>query len=263
MSFILLHPDQEIESICTFIKQTLQTQQKKQLVVAVSGGIDSTVALTLAARAVGPESVTALLLPFAEQTMENAQTAIAHNHIPKAQVMELNIEPAVVALQQLLGVSDLDRMRRGNLMARTRMIAVYDQAKKLDALVVGTENKSEHYLGYFTRFGDAASDMEPLVHLYKTQVRQIADQLGIPSALITQTPTAGLWEGQSDEAELGFSYQDADLILYRLLDLNQQADQIQIPGIASETIQKVATRVNHMHFKHEVPYTVKGVKETA
>jgi len=103
-----------------------------------------------------------------------------------------------------------DKVRLGNILARVRMICLFDLAKKLGALVVGTENKSEKMLGYFTRFGDEASDLEPIVHLYKTEVIKLAKELGVPAAIIKAAPTAGLWPGQTDEAELGMTYAEID-----------------------------------------------------
>jgi NAD+ synthase len=159
----------------------------------------------------------------------------------------INIGQMLDAAVKSLQVAD--ELRRGNIMARMRMIAVYDLAKKLDALVCGTENKSEKYLGYFTRFGDEASDIEPLQHLYKTQVRRLVEYLQMPSIFLEKPPSAGLWQGQTDEQELGFSYEDADKALAELIDgTNENSDQL--------VKEKVHARVKSQHFKHEVPYTL-------
>lgn len=134
-------------------------------------------------------------------------------------------------------------------MARTRMICVFDTAKELDALVCGTENKSEHYLGYFTRFGDAASDIEPISTLYKTQVRMAAVDLGIPEVFLTKAPSAGLWENQTDEGEMGFTYEDADRALAVLLgESTEEVDQ--------NLLKKVDTVVKAQEFKRMVPYSL-------
>jgi NAD+ synthase len=134
------------------------------------------------------------------------------------------------------------------------MICVFDIAKKLDALVVGTENKSEHYLGYFTRFGDAASDIEPICHLYKTQVRQLAQFIHLPEIFLTKAPSAGLWIGQTDEAEMGFSYAKADQVLEKLIDEHTPVEDIQIAGVSAEVVQKIIAQLETMQFKREVPY---------
>lgn len=263
MSLILPNISQEVARCTDFIQATLAAQHKQKIVIAVSGGIDSALSLTLATQAMGAENVFPVLLPYRDQSTENSRSIIEFNHIPSDHVHVYQIETAVAAFQEALGLTEGDRFRLGNCMARVRMIMVYDLAKKLDALVCGTENKSEHYLGYFTRFGDAASDLEPISHLYKTQVRQLAEFLKLPSQIIAQAPTAGLWAGQTDEAELGFTYREADLVLYRWLDLGQQPEEILIPGVTQSLVGKVTARVKQMQFKQEVPYTVKGNKETA
>jgi NAD+ synthase len=152
-------------------------------------------------------------------------------------------------------LTQLNRLRLANLAVRLRMIALYDQAKLLDALVVGTENYSEHLLGYYTRFGDEASDLEPIRHLYKTQVYQLAQHLKIPQAIIEQEPTAGLWSGQTDESELGFSYRQADPILYLLQNGKTEQAIIKL-GFNGQLVSNVLTQVKGNHFKSETPYTL-------
>jgi len=144
------------------------------------------------------------------------------------------------------------RFRLANLAARIRMMILFDQAKKLDALVIGTENLSESLLGYFTRFGDEASDLEPIIHLYKTQVVSLAKHLNIPESIISKSPSADLWKGQTDAKELGFTYQQADPILYLLKDhTNQEIEQL---GYSIDLVKKVSDQVNRNQFKHQVPY---------
>jgi len=131
-----------------------------------------------------------------------------------------------------------------------RMILLFDLAKKYKALVLGTENKTEHLLGYFTRFGDSASDIEPIRHLYKTQVRKLAKYLKIPEKIIKKTPTAGLWQGQTDEREFGFSYGEADQILLLYLDQKKNVEEIVNKGIKLEQVEKVVKRLKANEFKH-------------
>ncbi len=138
-------------------------------------------------------------------------------------------------------------LRKGNIMARARMIVVFDTAKKLDGLVCGTENKSEHYLGYFTRFGDAASDIEPISTLYKTQVQEMATFLGLPEIFTTKAPSAGLWEGQTDEKEMGFSYEDADRAVAVILGESKES-------IDPTILNKVKALMDSQAFKLKVPY---------
>ncbi len=148
-----------------------------------------------------------------------------------------------------------NKLRLANLAARTRMLVLYDQAKVYDALVIGTENKSESMLGYFTRFGDEASDLEPIRHLFKTEVIDLAKHLGVPQAIIDKSPTADLWPGQTDTTELGFTYAQADPILM-LLEKNQTSDQIVASGHAESLVKAVIQQVNASAFKHHVPYHV-------
>ena len=221
-------------------------------VIAVSGGVDSAVSLTLLTRAIGKDKITALLLPYQNQEMKDAEGIVKFNGV-RSEVIQ--IESVVEEAAKVLGVTG--GLRKGNLMARVRMIAVYDRAKALSALVCGTENKSEHYLGYYTRFGDEASDVEPLRELYKTEVWEAAKILGIPDIFVTKAPSAGLWEGQTDENELGFSYSQADQVLKLLVDKKMGKEEIVkiLKGeMEQEIVEKIIARVEASAFKHQVPY---------
>ena len=249
-------PQYLCQEIVSFIKKTFESQQKKHAVIAVSGGIDSAVSLTLTVKALGPESVFPIFLPFKDQSVADSEKIAEHALIPQSLWREYNIENVVEAVKETKEISDSDVYRMGNIMARARMILVYDTAKELDALVVGTENKSEKYLGYFTRFGDEASDIEPLQHLYKSDVRALAEYLSIPEIFLTKQPSAGLWRDQTDESELGFSYEHADVVLRELIDKKIPAHEIVLPEISPTIIQAVCQRVVDQKFKHEVPYTL-------
>jgi NAD+ synthase len=147
-------------------------------------------------------------------------------------------------------------LRHGNIAARLRMITLFDFSAKLNALVVGTENKSEHYLGYFTLFGDAASCVEPIRSLYKTEVFELARELGVPGEIIDKPPTADLWQGQTDEGELGFTYKEADEFIDKLL---KQPDVAQLRPPLSEIEQKVLKQVRKVSFKHTIPHVVPDI----
>ncbi len=223
----------EAERIIAFIKKTFQKEGFKKAIIAVSGGLDSSVALVLTAKALGAENVYTLQLPYKKQCLENSDLILDFARIPAGNRIKIDIGTAVDAFKVK------DKIRLGNIMARVRMIYSFDQAKRLNALVVGAENKSEKLLGYYTRFGDEAADIEPIIHLYKTQVKQLADELGIPKEILQAPPTAGLWPGQTDEKELGFSYEMADLVL--------QGKKQSI---------KVQQRLKQVDFKKRVPYTL-------
>ncbi len=263
-----------IGEILSFIKQTFAKTNKQMAVVAVSGGVDSAVSLSLVVRALGAEHVHTLLLPCGDQDMTDARAVIDFNQISVDNQHEVQIKTIVDGIFNLSqNKENLPEVRRGNIMARTRMIVLYDLAKTLDALVCGTENKSEKYLGYFTRFGDEASDLEPIQHLFKTQVRQLAKDLGLPEKILQKPPSAGLWQDQTDEIEFGFTYEAADQVLEIIVDkqpallerltngkarsLEEVRDGARFLSGASldpSIIEKVLKHVQANWFKHQVPY---------
>lgn len=246
----------EVDQILEFLTNTFSRNRISSAVIAVSGGIDSAVSLTLVSKAISPENVFPVLMPYGDQDMTDALTICEWNKIPKENILIKNIKSSVDSLCVTLNVSPEEIMRKGNIMARVRMIATYDVAKEKQGLVVGTENKSEHYLGYFTRFGDEASDIEPIVHLYKTQVRQAAQFFNIPNEILIKKPSAGLWKDQTDENELGFDYEKADLILNEIIDNNKDISEIKIENVPQEIVEKVAKRILDQAFKLEVPYKI-------
>jgi len=246
----------ESDQIVSFLKETFQKAGFSQAVIAVSGGVDSAVSLALAVNALGGDNVYPILLPYGilnTQGVLDAMEVINQLHIPLAHVVRIDIKPAVdtVIGKEVLG---MDNVRKGNVMARARMIYLFDQAKKRQALVVGTENKSEKLLGYFTRFGDEASDVEPIAHLYKTQVVELATHLLIPQSILMKPPSAGLWPEQTDEGEFGFSYKDADQILAFLYDEKKSVEEIVRSGFDKALIEKILMRVSKNSFKHTTPY---------
>ncbi len=167
--------------------------------------------------------------------------------------MEINIGEQLDAYFRRF--PDADRVRRGNKMARERMSILYDQSCALRALVVGTSNRTEWLLGYFTLWGDMAAALWPLASLYKTQVRQMARHLGVPERIIAKPPTADLWRGQTDEGELGVTYDDADRILYRLVDLELSVHQVVADGFAEATVNRVVELMRASAFKRHLPAT--------
>jgi NAD+ synthase len=170
-------------------------------------------------------------------------------------VLTVSIEPILEGMSAARPGAAGSDIRFGNASARARMLVIYDLAQELHALVLGTENRSENLLGYFTRFGDAASDIEPISDLYKTEVREAARILGQPEAVITKHPTAGLWGGQTDEQELGFSYRDADRVLVALVDLGLELSAAAArAGVDEDVAERVRARMESVAWKHRVPY---------
>lgn len=260
-ALVLPNPQHTIDEIITFLQTTFQNQGKSQAVIAVSGGIDSALALSLLTRAVSPSQIVPVLLPYGDQSIADSATMLSFNGIQESQWQQIDIAPIAQVIAAQLGLSTTpttkaEQIRFGNVMARSRMIVVYDLARRYDALVCGTENKSEQHLGYFTRFGDGASDIEPIQHLYKTQVRQLAEFLNLPEQIRVKPPTAGLWTDQTDETELGFTYTVADQVLAQLIDEHIPVDQIVVEGVSPLQIQQVVAKVTANQFKHQVPYVL-------
>jgi nicotinamidase/pyrazinamidase len=242
------------------LREVAHAAGRGRLIIGLSGGIDSAVALGIAVRAVGAGDVTAVRLPsrHTEQVhLDDAADTAAAVGLPDANLLTVSIEPILAGLAE--GRPDVagSDTRFGNASARSRMIVVYDFAQALHALVLGTENRTENLLGYFTRFGDAASDIEPITDLYKTEVRAAARVLGLPEAVITKHPTAGLWGGQTDEDELGFTYADADRVLVATFDLGMTPEQAaERAGVERDVVDRILARAAGVAWKHAVPHTL-------
>jgi NAD+ synthase len=224
-------------------------------VVGLSGGIDSAVTATLAAAALGPENVLAVMMPYKTSSPESLSDA-------KLMVEHLGIRSETVDITPMVdgytgGSAGFDRLRAGNLMARQRMIVLYDLSARERALVFGTSNKTESLLGYGTLFGDMASAMNPLGDLYKTQIWELAEFLGIPRRLIEKKPSADLWAGQTDEGELGFSYRDVDRLLYQMIDERRSDAELAEAGFDAKFIERVRLLVQRSQFKRRPPVIAK------
>lgn len=257
MSLLTLkQPETYVSSMVRFIKRTYQNASKQNAVIALSGGVDSSLCLTLLVKALGVNHVFPITLPYDKRSKE-VEIICRWNQIPLSQLKVVSIKSAADKLFNTLEISDKALLRRGNVMARLRMILLYDYAKTLEALVCGTENKSERLLGYFTRFGDEASDLEPLYGLYKTQVFQIARYLDLPERILKKPPSAELWPSQTDEEELGFSYTAADQVLSLYYDQKHPAKKIQLKGVSAQLVDRILTHVKQNNFKSKTPYVFK------
>ena len=262
-TFSQIDPEKEKRKIVSFIRTTLEKQGFKNVVIGMSGGVDSTTAFYLLKEAIPPENIFVAHLYYHSSQFKDIEGVIRKAGVPKENIYEMPISPLVEAFQNvipdLIGNLDPrfredDSVRLGNIMARIRMIILYDLAKKHKALVCGTENKSESLLGYFTRFGDEASDFEPIQHLYKTQIFQLAKFLGIPKNIIDKTPTAGLWQGQTDEQEFGFSYKEGDQVLFYYYDKKLTLEEIKNKGFANAN--KIINFSLKNAYKHRTPYVL-------
>lgn len=240
------------ESIITsFIHSEITRAGFTHAIVGVSGGIDSALACFLAAKALGPENVLALHMPYettSAESTEHAELVIDHTG---AQSLTVDITPMIEPLLET--IPEDARIRRGNIMARQRMIILYDQSAALSGLVVGTGNKTEIFLGYTTLYGDSACAINPIGDLYKTQVRQLAVEMGVPKAIIQKPPSADLWAGQTDEDELGFTYEDVDQLLYNLVDERYSPQDCVEAGFNADFVERVMKRIQTSQFKRMMP----------
>jgi NAD+ synthase len=220
-------------------------------VVGVSGGVDSSLSCYLAAEALGPENVLAIRMPYRTSSPDSLEHA--RLVIDDLGVKSLDFEITAMIEPLFERFPEADQIRRGNAMARARMIVLYDQSEAFDGLVVGTGNKTEILLGYTTLYGDSANALNPIGDLYKTQVRQLARAMGIPAEIIQKPPSADLWVGQTDEGELGFTYEQVDQLLYLLVDERYSPADCVEAGFAESFVNDVVEMVRRNHFKRILP----------
>jgi len=249
-----INAEKEVVKIVRFLRNVMKKTGKKNIVIGWSGGIDSTVCLYLSVKAIGPKNVFVYHLPYIKNYWKELVILSDNLKIPKNNSQKITVKKLVDEIGKLIKNSQ-GRIRLGNVMARIRMIILFDQAKFRNALVCGTENRTENLLGYFTRFGDSASDIEPISHLFKTQVYQLAAYLKIEKNILKRIPTADLWKNQSDEGEFGFTYKEADEVLYRFVDKSMQIKQIKLEGF--ENAEKIISRNRQNRFKQIVPYILR------
>ena len=220
-------------------------------VLNLSGGLDSTLSCYLAAEAMGAENVLALRLPYkssAPESLDHAQMVI-----DALGVRSLTIPITDMADALIERFPEMSKVRQGNIMARLRMIVLYDQTEVFHGLAVGTGNKTEILLGYTTLYGDSACAINPLGDLYKTQLRQLAREIGVPAVIIDKAPTADLWTGQTDEGELGFTYEEVDQLLFLLVDQRYKPEECVQAGFNESFVRAVMDKVRRNHFKRVMP----------
>ena len=246
-----IDPAKEAERVEAFIRAELADAGLSKIVVGLSGGLDSAVVAFLCARAIAPENVFALLMPHETSSPESIEHAEAVANAAGIAHETIEITAAVEALADMLPTDD--RVRRGNTMARVRMITLYDQSARRGALVAGTGNRTESLLGYTTLHGDSACGFRPIAHLYKCQVRQLARFLGVPDGVIAKPPSADLWEGQTDEGELGFSYDDVDWLLHNMMDQAKTDSELAAMGFPADFVARVRSLVEKSEFKRRMP----------
>jgi NAD+ synthase len=244
---------QAVEVITGFIRSQLAQTGFSRLVVGLSGGVDSATTAFLAARAAGRENLLAVRMPYRTSSPESEADALSVVEALGCQTEHVDISPMVDPMLALIdGDQAATRVRRGNVMARQRMIVLYDRSAAFDGLVAGTSNKTEALLGYGTLHGDMAAAIQPIGDLYKSQLRAVAECLGAPEQILSKPPSADLWPGQTDEGELGASYDELDRILYALVDRRWSVDRCVRAGLPAGLVERVAGTVARMEYKRQL-----------
>lgn len=239
-----------------FIKDELSRIGITKAVIGLSGGIDSAVSAYLSCLALGRENVTCVMMPYKTSSPESKEHA-------ELVINELGVNSRLIDISDMCDgyfsrfENEISNLRKGNVMARMRMIVLYDLSSELNALVIGTSNKTEILLGYSTLFGDSACAINPIGDLYKTQLRELSEYLKIPREIINKKPSADLWVGQTDEDEMGFSYEDADKYLFEKVDQRRSDEELFAMGFNVELMKRINSMVIRNQFKRVPPLIAK------
>jgi NAD+ synthase len=248
---LTINTDVARQILTGFIKSEITRVGFARAVINLSGGLDSALSCALAVEALGSENVIALRLPY--QTSSQDSLDHAQLMIDKFKVRSETVDITKMVDPLIERNSEMSNTRKGNIMARARMIVLYDKSEEFKGLPIGTSNKTEILLGYTTMWGDMASAINPIGDLYKTQVRQLSRAIDIPSEIIDKAPSADLWVGQTDEGELGFTYEEVDKLLYLLVDQRYSAQECVEEGFDEKFVSLVITRVRRNQFKRMMP----------
>ena len=238
-----------------FLRENFKKAGFSKAVLGLSGGIDSALVAYLLRDALGKENVLAIMMPYKSSNPDSL------NHA-KLVVEDLKINAKSIEITDMIDAyfkneKEASSLRMGNKMARERMSILFDYSSKENALVVGTSNKTEIYLGYSTQFGDSACALNPIGDLYKTNVWELSRYLNIPKELIEKKPSADLWEGQTDEQEMGLTYKEADQVLYRMLEENKTVEEILNEGFDKSLVENIVKRMNRSEYKRRMPLIAK------
>ena len=238
-----------------FLRESFKKAGFSKAVLGLSGGIDSALVAYLLRDALGEENVLAIMMPYKSSNPDSL------NHA-KLVVEDLGINSKTIEITDMIDAyfkneEEATSLRMGNKMARERMSILFDYSSKENALVVGTSNKTEIYLGYSTQFGDSACALNPIGDLYKTNIWDLSRYLKIPNELIEKKPSADLWEGQTDEQEMGLTYKEADQVLYRMLEENKKVEEVLAEGFNKDLVDNIVRRMNRSEYKRRMPLIAK------
>ena len=238
-----------------FLRENFKKAGFSKAVLGLSGGIDSALVAYLLRDALGKENALAIMMPYKSSNPDSL------NHA-KLVIEDLKINSKTIEITDMIDAyfkneKEASSLRMGNKMARERMSILFDYSSKENALVVGTSNKTEIYLGYSTQFGDSACALNPIGDLYKTNIWDLSRYLKIPNELIEKKPSADLWEGQTDEQEMGLTYKEADQVLYRMLEENKTVEEVLAEGFNKDLVDNIVRRMNRSEYKRRMPLIAK------
>ncbi len=251
--------------LVAFIREEVTKAGFQDVVLGLSGGIDSALVAYLAVFALGKDHVHPVLMPYetsSKESLTDAQAVIDDLQLEALTVpITTQVNPYFSLIEDLTGEPP-SALRRGNKMARERMTILFDLSAYYRSLVIGTSNKTELLLGYGTQFGDMASALNPIGDLYKYQVRQLSAHVGVPASILEKPPSADLWESQTDEGELGFGYDEADEVLIQLVDERKSAEELISMGYDASFVQMLVRRIAMNHYKRKPPIIAKLSERT-
>lgn len=252
---LTLDPFAAVGLIIEFLCDHFEKKGFADAVLGISGGVDSAVGAALAAEALGADHVVGLAMPAEES---DPQSLLDAEVVAETFGVKLLVQPIGSVVKAFFeGQGPADPVRLGNAAARARMMRLFDYSWAKRALVIGTSNKTELLLGYGTWYGDLASSINPIGDLYKAQIRQLADFLGVPHAIIEKPPSADLWPGQTDEGEFGFTYEEVDRLLYLMVDCEYSLEALAERGFSPSLIKRVVSLITGSQFKRSLPTIAK------